>query len=106
MNESSFAGPSYMYRRMSHWHPANNETDRLLPDLSERVRNLGIENAALRERLENQGQRSSNRNRVLACSFDIEQRINEIFFDLDAQERADLISLLEQRRNPAQAPRS
>ena len=76
--------------------PSDNETDRL-QDLSERVRNLGIENAALRERLENQGRRSSNRNRVLACSFDVERRIDEIFFDLSAQERADLISLLEQR---------
>ena len=86
--------------------PSGNETDRLLQDLSERVRNLGIENAALRERLENQGQRSSNRNRVLACSFDVEQRIAEIFFDLDAQERAELISLIEQhveilRKRPA-----
>ena len=40
--------------------------------------------------------RSANPNRVLACSFDIEQRIDEVFYDLEEEERADLISLLEQ----------
>src|SRR3954467_12695336 len=86
-----FAGPRDLPGRRA-MAPSDNETDRLLHDLGERVRNLGIENAALRERLENQGQRSSNRNRVLACSFDIDCRP-----DLAAREA---------RRNSAQAPRS